>query len=197
MLLILSFLGLVTYVDKDEYAFYRFILLLICMDIERNPGPNENENNIVNTLEIFHLNARSMRNKLNYIHDIADTFHILCIAETFLDNSITMDSIILEGFNEPLRKDRTNNGGSVVIFVTNELRYKRWPDLKDQNIESIWVEIMLNNYSILVCCFYRNDLINTPSNFITHLQPSIEEALGYTPHVILTGYINIDFFQFE
>ena len=43
ILLILSFLGLVTYVEKDEYAFYRFILLLICMDIETNPGPNENE----------------------------------------------------------------------------------------------------------------------------------------------------------
>ena len=53
MLLILSLLGLVTYVEKDEYAFFRFILLLICMDIETNPGPNENENNIVNTLEIY------------------------------------------------------------------------------------------------------------------------------------------------
>ena len=66
-----------------------------------------------------------MRNKLTYIHDIADTFHILCITETHFDNSITMDSIILEGFNEPLRKDRTNNGGGIVIYVTNELRYKR------------------------------------------------------------------------
>ena len=63
------------------------------MDIETNHGPNEIENNIVNTLEIFHLNARSMRNKLNYIHDIADTFHILCITETHLDNSITMEKL--------------------------------------------------------------------------------------------------------
>ena len=71
---------------------------------------------------------------------------------------------------------------------------------------------MLKNYSILVCCFlwyliisipdfctltyfYRSDFINTPSNFIMHLQPSIEEALDYTPHVILTGDINIDFFS--
>ena len=81
-----------------------------------------------------------MRIKLNYIHDIADTFHILCITETHLDNSVTMDSIILEGFNEPLRKDRTNNEGGVVIYVTNELRYKRRPDVEDQHIESIWLK---------------------------------------------------------
>ena len=70
--LLYSLLGLSTYHEMGEYVFYRLILLLICMDKETNPGPNENENNTVNTLEIFHLNARSMRNKLNHNHYIAE-----------------------------------------------------------------------------------------------------------------------------
>ena len=70
ILLIVTLLGLLTYLEKDEYVFYRFILLLICMEIETNPGPNENEKDTVNTLDFFHLNARRMRNKLNYIHYI-------------------------------------------------------------------------------------------------------------------------------
>ena len=95
ILLILIVLGLLTYVEKGEHIFYRFVLLLICMDIENNPGSNENKNNTVNTLYFFHLIARSMRNKLNYIHDIADTFHILCITETHLDNCITIRPVHL------------------------------------------------------------------------------------------------------
>ena len=67
ILLILIVLGLLTYVEKGEHIFYRFVLLLICMDIENNPGSNENENDTVNTLDFFHLVARSMRNKLNYM----------------------------------------------------------------------------------------------------------------------------------
>ena len=49
ILLILIILGLLTYVEKDEYVLYRLNLLLIRMDIETNPEPNENENNTVNT----------------------------------------------------------------------------------------------------------------------------------------------------
>lgn len=80
-----------------------------------------------------------------------------------------------------------------MVYLADALKYKRRIDLEDARIESIWVEIMLKSYNILVCCFYRSDFIATPSNFITHMQPSIEEALDYTPYVVLVGDINIDF----
>ena len=44
-----------------------------------------------------------MRNKLNQIHNIADTFHIPCIIETHLDNSITIRPVHLA------EKDLTHN----------------------------------------------------------------------------------------
>ena len=49
-------------------------LLLIYMDIETYPDPNENDNNTKNALETFHLNDRSTRNKSNNTYDIISTF---------------------------------------------------------------------------------------------------------------------------
>lgn len=102
-----------SFVKNDEFAFYRLILLLICMDIQPNPGPYNSE---ITTLDIFYLNTRSVRNKLERIYDIADNYHIICFSETHLDDNVDNSSLILEGFDEPIRKDRTHNGG--VLWCT-------------------------------------------------------------------------------
>ena len=50
------------------------IILLACMDVELNPGPLSAD---VNSLDIFHLNTRSIRNKIDYLTDIVDSYQIL------------------------------------------------------------------------------------------------------------------------
>ena len=57
-------------------------------------------------------------------------------------------SILINGFNEPLSKDRTNTVGNIVIYFTKELKYKRRLDLEDC-IESILIWLMLKNYRFL------------------------------------------------
>ena len=54
----------------------------------------------------------------------------------------------------------------------------------------------LKAQNILICCFYRSDFNISQSLFVSELQNSIETALDYTPFVILTGDINIDFINF-
>ena len=102
-------------------------------------------------MEIFHLNARSIRNKLDYISDITDTFNVLCFSETHLDNSVQSETLILNGYDVPIRKDRTRNGGGgcVMVYVSNLLRYKRREDLEDQILETIWLKL---NYGPLIYC---------------------------------------------
>ena len=51
-------------VKNDEYIFYKVILLLGFMDIEMKPGPNMTD---IRVLDIFHLNTRSIRNKIQCI----------------------------------------------------------------------------------------------------------------------------------
>lgn len=151
------------FIKNDEFVHYRMILLLMAMDIELNPGPSTSES--VKVLEIFHLNTRSVRNKLEYISDIAESFHVLCFSETHLDNTVQNDLLKIQGFDEPLRKDRNQNGGGVMVYVSNALRYKRRKDLEDSRLETIWVEIDLKSFKILICCFYRSDFNASQSFF--------------------------------
>lgn len=66
-------------------------------------------------------------------------------------------------------------------------------DLEDPRLETIWVEVKLKFQNILFCCFYRSDFNASQHFFVSESQTSIEIALDYTPYVILTGDINIDF----
>ncbi|CAC5400696.1 unnamed protein product [Mytilus coruscus] len=94
-------------------AFYLLLLclLLICGDIEPNPGPERTHEYSEKTLSIFHCNIRSLRNKLNYIADIIEDYDVVFFTETHLDSNITDDDISIMGFQVPVRKDRNSHGG--------------------------------------------------------------------------------------
>ena len=105
-------LGLKCFVENDKFALYRVLLLLMCMDVHLNPGPSPIETETsVNSLDVLHLNTRTIRNKSDYIENIAESFHILCFSETHLDASVTANNLLLDGLDEPFRKDRSHNGG--------------------------------------------------------------------------------------
>lgn len=104
------------FMKNDEYLVYKAVLMLACMHIELNPGPNESD---IKSVEIFHLNTRSIRNKIEYMNDTADNFHILCFSETHLDNNIDSVSMQFHGFDLPIRKDRSHNGGGVMIYMSS------------------------------------------------------------------------------
>jgi hypothetical protein len=55
----------VTQIIDDSIQFTLILLLLLILDndIHQNPGPEEYE------FSVFHLNARSVRNKLSYLED--------------------------------------------------------------------------------------------------------------------------------
>ena len=62
-----------------------------------------------------------------------------CFTETHLDADISSSNLILEGFDEPLRKNRTRNGEGIFVrvYMSNLLKYNR-------RHVTILVEIKLN-----------------------------------------------------
>ena len=179
------------FIKNDSFTAYRLILLLICMDIHPNPGPASSDSNGT-SLDIFHLNAGSIRNKLEDIYSIAEEYHILCFSETHLDQSIDSSSLVLDGSGLPIRKDRSQHGGGVMIYISNLLVYKRRTELEDPRLEAIWIEITLKSQSVLICCSYRSDFNVSQALYISSMQSSIEMALDSCPSVVLVGLINID-----
>jgi hypothetical protein len=92
-----------------------FNLLIVCVDIESNPGPQGTPDSHENTLSILHENIRSLRNKLSYIINIVEDFDIIFFKETHLDNSIKDADISLPGFEVPIRRDRNSSGGGIIF----------------------------------------------------------------------------------
>ena len=81
---------------------------------------------------------------------------ILLICETFLDEK-TLDSFLtIKGFNAE-RKDRADKQeGGILIYLSENMSYKRRTDIEIGDIETIWVEVNFKNSKpILVCSAYR------------------------------------------
>ena len=72
----------------------------MCMDIHSNPRPDSDG---IHSLDIVHLNTRSIRNKLEFLPILVKSFQIACFTETNLDADLSSTNLILEGFDEPLR----------------------------------------------------------------------------------------------
>ena len=115
------------------------------MDIHPNSGPNDT--NSAHTIDILHLNTRSIRNKLNFISNLSDSYQVVCFSETNLDDTIGSNSLHLKGFDIPLRKDRTRNDGGTMIYVSSLFNYKVRTDLENRRIETLWVEFKLKSQS--------------------------------------------------
>ena len=82
------------------------MLLVLDNDVHPNPGPREEE------FSVFHLNARSVRNKIYYIEDIASESSVICITECHLDNNVSNSDIVIDGFScDIFRKDQSCFGG--------------------------------------------------------------------------------------
>ena len=70
----------------------------MCMDIHPNPGTSTSE---THTLDIFHLYTRSVRNKLDHLSDINDSYHVLCFSETHLDAVLILGTCLLKVSTNP------------------------------------------------------------------------------------------------
>ena len=127
--------------------------LIVCGDVEINPGPADNP--VKEHLSVFHLNIRSVRNKLNVLEDIAADYDSVCVTETHLDAKIDTDDICIPGFSKPFRDDRTCSGGGILIYVSDRLFVNRVNDLEFHGGENICIRITLPTYILHLCTTYR------------------------------------------
>ena len=120
------------------------------MDIHPNPGP------ISECISIFRLNIRSLRNKIDYLSDVASDYDIVCITESHLDDNVKNSEIHIDGFYpDPIRSDRSSHGGGIVVYVSENLLVNRLIQFDCDVGENIWTEIKFPNYAFLLCTVYR------------------------------------------
>ena len=139
-------------------------------------------------LHFIHINARSMFHKLPELVYIANKSKaaIISITETWLDSSFPNNSIKIEGYNI-IRRDRQTHAGGVCMYIRSDLRYNPREDLQNENLEDLWLELLLpQTKPILIGTCYRapknSKLTESLGNTVTRLQADC--------HTVILGDFN-------
>lgn len=146
-------------------------------------------------IHIANLNIRHLKPKLDEIKIMlssSNSIDVLGTCETFLNNSIPDDVLVIADYTFE-RKDRSDrDGGGILVFVSNHLNYIRRHDLEAPDIESIWIEIKVkNSKSFLVCSVYRPP--SSASEWYENFSIQIEKSLGEINEIYIMGDLNVDF----
>ena len=182
--MILCNINLVTQLSYLAY-FLAHTLLLLAGDVHENPGPSNTRSN---EMSIIHVNAGSIRYKIDKLYVEAANHDIITVSETWLTDTIDNKSVAMPGFNPPIRQDRNGYGG-VAIYVKSNLVCKPRPDLDVPGLEAVWIETKLDQNTLLVCSMYR-----PPGSLVDYwklIEESVKNAYN-TPHrfVILGDFNN-------
>ena len=96
-----------------------------------NVPQNETHNNLNNDLaynhikltsmKIAHSNINSIRNKIDDISVELSDYDIICISETKLSDQISTTSLLIDSYNNPIRKHRNINNGGLIIYIKNNI----------------------------------------------------------------------------
>ena len=119
-------------------------------------------------------------------------YDVLVFTESWLKPEIKNDDLLIDNFLPPFRFDRCNRpGGGVIIYVRDTLTCKRRTDLELQNLEAVWIEIVVKTKKILIGGFYRAP--NSNADYFTLLDESIDRAHNTNiPDIVVTGDFNFN-----
>ena len=154
---------------------------------------NAQANNTIqmSSMKIAHSNINSIRNKIDDITVELSDYDIICISETKLNASIPSSNLMINSYHIPIRKDRDyNNGGGLIIYIKNNIFFKRRDDLESNSIENIWVEIQSTKNKYLLGLFYRPP--ESISDYWNEFENVIEKASEENLDIIITGDLNYD-----
>ena len=134
------------------------MLLIMCGDVESNPGPN----NISLNLCHWNLNGLAAHNfvKLTHLNALSalHNFDIICVSETFLDSDFLEDDsrLDLQGY-EMIRCDFPGNSkrGGVCVYYREDLPLKPRYDLSNLD-QCLILEIRVKRSKCFVTCVYRS-----------------------------------------
>ena len=142
--------------------------------------------------KVAHLNIRSLIKHIDQFRYFLKEkqFDIICLGETFLDETINDHEVNIEGC-VIVRRDKNRNGGGVAIYVRNSINWVIRAEFDTEDLETITVGISKpKSKPFLINCVYRPpdstlELLNTYEKLIEKLDSEDKKT-------ILIGDFNCD-----
>ena len=121
---------------------------------------------------------------------VNDKVEILCITETKLDASFPTSCFIIQGFSVPYRRDRTRNGGGILVYVRSDIPSKEIPSLPNYDEEEhIFIEITLFKVKWIIGNIY-NPCKNNILRYLKELGKNLDHFYLNYDNVLLHGDFN-------
>ena len=118
-------------------------------------------------------NTRSIKNKIDEARHFINShethkIEILAITESWLGPSVPDTMTGIDNFQTPFR-DRNENGGGILVYISQQLSGARKKELEDPELELMWVEIQFFTHRpLLLGCCYRPP--NSTAAFFSKLE---------------------------
>ena len=146
--------------------------------------------NYLNNIVVGHLNINSIRNKFPYLkYIVGENIDIFLIPETKLNVSFPDGQFIMDGFQVPLREDRDDKGGGLLLYVKEDIPCKIIPVNFMPKIEAIVLEINLKKRKWLPLGIY-NPHKDMTTTFLSSICKKLNELSLKYENIIILGDFN-------
>ena len=123
-----------------------------------------------------YINVNSIRNKHAELVPIFDSnIDILTIAGTKLDCSFPTAQFLVDGYKEPVRKDRSKHGGELLVYVKEDIpscQLTDHPPVSDL-LDLVDIELNFRKQKWLLLSIYMFQPNLTPWPVLTHIKLSL------------------------
>ena len=205
--LILLFIGAVRCVSR----FANRSFLLLCGDIEKNPGPFDASKlstlddaifGAQNGIKFLLFNARSILNKYQDISNLLqqlDSETIVRVTETWMseEQSLNINLVAEHNFLHKNRSHQTGaaKGGGVGIWIPKNINFKRRREFEladPKFFETLWLELgnPLTEKCLINISYCPHQSLG--DFFLDELSAEVYNAFSATDNILLFGDYNID-----
>ena len=141
-------------------------------------------------------NVRSLLPSLDQIKIVLNDCKeadIIGFTESWLTDSILNSSFTIPDYKNAARRDRNyTTGGGVITFVSNNIPCEERHDLRQTDIEAVWLEVKFPHSSpLLVCTIYRPP--DSTAHWYELCTDMLDKAFIENKEIIFMGDLNIDF----
>ena len=120
-------------------------------------------------------------------------YDIAIVTETKLTpTKMTQAELTLPGYYQPLRKDRSAQGGGVAVWVKSSLAVKQL-DIDTGDNEAIWLTVQTSRHRcVAFCAAYRpGTAANTDTQLLDHINLALDSVRRDCSNIVIAGDFNV------
>lgn len=150
-------------------------------------------------IKLGHLNARSLFTGFNEFSNLVhhNMFDIFGVSETWLSTSVESRVVEIPDYHI-LRNDRSGREGGIAVYVKNYINCSLVPSKfqSSQDLENLWIEIKLRNYSLVVGILYRPPASDL-HRCIERLDGTLATLIPIYSNIVVLGDVNVNLFNVD